>query len=63
MTGAPADRGFTLAAPAASRLPATLALRSQGDATHIALDDSGERGIDIRNKLGRADGTQVFSGI
>jgi NDP-sugar pyrophosphorylase family protein len=57
----PLDR--LLAAHAASGLPVTLALRSQGDATHIALDDSGERVIDIRNKLGRADGTHVFSGI
>jgi NDP-sugar pyrophosphorylase family protein len=57
----PLDR--LLAAHAASGLPVTLALRSQGDATHIALDESGERVVDIRHMLGRAEGTHVFSGI
>ena len=47
----------------ASGLPVTLALRSVGDARHIALDPSGTRVIDIREKLGRALGSHVFSGI
>ena len=41
----------------------TLALRSTGDATHIALDETGERVIDIRAKLGITEGTHVFTGI
>jgi NDP-sugar pyrophosphorylase family protein len=45
----------------ASGLPVTLALRSQGDARHIAWQDG--KVIDIRNRLGRAEGTHVFSGI
>lgn len=40
----------------------TLALRSEGEAKHIALDDRG-RVADIRRILDRADGTKVFSGI
>lgn len=40
----------------------TLALRSDGPAKHIALDDSGKV-VDIHRMLGRADGTKVFSGI
>ena len=52
-----------IAAHAASGLPVTLALRSEGDAKHIALDDSGTRCIDIRGMLERAAGTHVFSGI
>jgi len=52
-----------IAAHKASGLPVTLALRSQGKATHIALDPSGSRVIDIHEKLGRAAGTHVFSGI
>lgn len=55
----PLDR--LIAAHEASGNPVTLALRSQGDAKHIALD--GDRAIDIRGKLGRAEGTHVFSGI
>ena len=49
------------AAHEASGLPVTLALRSQGDAKHIAME--GDRVVDIRGKLGKADGTHVFSGI
>lgn len=41
--------------------PVTLALRSDGVARHIAIE--GDRAIDIRGKLGRAEGTHVFSGI
>lgn len=40
----------------------TLALRSEGEAKHIALDDRGQV-TDIRGMLGRADGMKVFSGI
>lgn len=40
----------------------TLALRSEGEAKHIALDDRGQV-TDIHRMLGRADGTKVFSGI
>jgi mannose-1-phosphate guanylyltransferase len=50
-----------VAAHEASGLPVTLALRSDGVAKHIALD--GDRAIDIRGMLGRAEGTHVFSGI
>ena len=46
-----------------SGLPVTLGLRSDGVAKHIALDETGERVIDIRNKLGKAEGTHVFSGV
>ncbi len=52
-----------IAAHEASGLPVTLALRSNGDARHIALDPSGTRCTDIRGRLGRAEGTHVFSGI
>jgi mannose-1-phosphate guanylyltransferase len=52
-----------LTAHAASGLPVTLALRSNGEAKHIALDASGTRCTDIRGRLGRAEGTHVFSGI
>jgi len=52
-----------IAAHEASGLPVTLALRSQGEAKHIALDDSMTQVTDIRRLLGRADGTHVFSGI
>jgi len=52
-----------IAAHEASGLPVTLALRSNGDAKHIALDESGTRCTDIRGRLGRAEGTHVFSGI
>jgi NDP-sugar pyrophosphorylase family protein len=46
-----------------SGLPVTLGLRSDGVAKHIALDETGERVIDIRNKLGKAEGSHVFSGV
>lgn len=57
----PLDRLIT--AHELSGLPVTLALRSDGVATHIALDESGTRVVDIRNLLGISDGTHVFSGI
>lgn len=50
-----------ISAHEASGNPVTLALRSQGDAKHIAIE--GDLAIDIRGKLGRAEGTHVFSGI
>ncbi len=52
-----------IAAHQASALPVTLALRSHGDARHIALDPTGKRVIDIRKSLGVAEGTHVFTGI
>lgn len=52
-----------IAAHHASGLPVTLALRSSGDARHIALDATGTRAIDIRHQLGTAPGTHLFSGI
>ncbi len=55
----PLDR--LIAAHESSGLPVTLALRSDGVAKHIAL--AGDRAVDIRGMLGRAEGTHVFSGI
>lgn len=52
-----------IAAHQASGNPVTLALRSEGEARHIALNADGTSVWDIRNKLGRSDGTHVFSGI
>jgi len=52
-----------VAAHEASGLPVTLALRSAGEAKHIALDEGGTRCTDIRGRLGRAEGTHVFSGV
>ena len=52
-----------IAAHHASGRPVTLALRSEGNAQHIALDASGSVVTDIHHKLGRAHGTHVFSGI
>lgn len=52
-----------VAAHGASGRAVTLALRSQGQAKHIALDASGGLVTDIRGMLGRAEGTHVFSGI
>ncbi|MEI7911140.1 MAG: sugar phosphate nucleotidyltransferase [Verrucomicrobiota bacterium] len=52
-----------IAAHAASGLPVTLGVRSNGEARHLALDASGSRCTDIRGRLGRAEGTHVFSGI
>jgi NDP-sugar pyrophosphorylase family protein len=57
----PLDR--LLAAHLASGNPVTLALRSAGVAKHIALDPSLNRVIDIRERLSRAAGTHVFTGI
>ncbi len=50
-----------LAAHEASGHVVTLALRSEGVAKHIALE--GDRVVDIRELLGRAPGTHVFSGV
>jgi mannose-1-phosphate guanylyltransferase len=55
--------GRLIAAHQASGLPVTLALRSQGVAKHIALDASSTRVLDIRNLLGRRNGTHTFTGI
>lgn len=55
----PLDR--LIAAHETSGNPVTLALRSDGVAKHIALD--GARAIDIRNLLGRAEGTHQFTGV
>lgn len=52
-----------IAAHQVSGLPVTLALRSQGEAKHIALDASMTQVTDIRRLLGRVDGTHVFTGI
>ena len=52
-----------IAAHETSGLPVTLALRSHGDAKHIAIDPTRTRVTDIRKYLGQADGTHVFSGI
>lgn len=52
-----------IAAHRASSLPVTLALRSTGDALHVAIDPSGARVTDIRGKLGVSEGTHLFSGI
>lgn len=52
-----------IAAHEVSGLPVTLALRSQGEAKHIALDEGGSHVTDIRAMLGKAEGTHVFSGI
>lgn len=47
----------------ASGLPVTLALRSAGEARHVALDAGGTRVADIRGLLGTAAGTHVFAGV
>lgn len=52
-----------VAAHQASGMKVTLALRSSGDAKHIAVNEDGTRVTDIRNMLGRGGGTHVFSGI
>lgn len=57
----PLDR--LIAAHEASGLPVTLALRSEAEAKHIAIDPTGTRVTDIRNTLGVAEGTHGFSGI
>lgn len=55
------DLPALIAAHEASDAVVTLALRSQGVAKHIALE--GDRVVDIREMLGRAPGTHVFSGV
>ncbi len=50
-----------IAAHQASPCPVTLAVRSTGDATPIAME--GDRVKDIRGMLGLAEGTHVFTGI
>jgi mannose-1-phosphate guanylyltransferase len=57
----PLDR--LIAAHEASDCPVTLALRSTGLATHIALNEAGDRVTDIRAKLGISEGSHVFTGI
>lgn len=52
-----------IAAHEASGLPVTLAMRSTGGDKRVALDDSLKRVLDVRNNLGIAKGTHVFSGI
>lgn len=52
-----------IAAHQASGLPVTLAVRSVGEARHIALNHIEDRVTDIRNLLGKSDGTHVFTGI
>jgi len=52
-----------IAAHQASGRPVTLALRSAGEAKHIALDASQTCVTDIRGRLGRAEGSHLFSGI
>ena len=55
--------GRLIAAHEASDCPVTLALRSRGDATHIALNETADRVTDIRAKLGISEGSHVFTGI
>ncbi|MFC7337972.1 sugar phosphate nucleotidyltransferase [Haloferula chungangensis] len=50
-----------MAAHEASGNVVTLALRSDGVAKHIAIEDG--QVLDIRKMLGKAEGTHVFSGI
>lgn len=52
-----------IAAHESSGNPVTLALRSEGDARFIALDETGCLVRDVRGLLGRAEGTHVFTGI
>ncbi|MBK1883343.1 NTP transferase domain-containing protein [Luteolibacter pohnpeiensis] len=52
-----------IAAHKASGLPVTLAVRSTGHAKHIALNKIEDRVTDIRNKLGKGEGTHLFTGI
>jgi NDP-sugar pyrophosphorylase family protein len=52
-----------ISAHEASGLPVTIALRSVGSARHIALDATKTRVTDIRERLGLAVGTHVFTGI
>ena len=55
--------GKLIAAHQASGMKVTLALRSTGVAKHIAVNEACSRVTDIRNSLGRGEGTHVFSGI
>jgi NDP-sugar pyrophosphorylase family protein len=57
------DLAALMSAHRASGFTATLALRSQGTAQHIARDAATGQVLDIRNRLGRAEGTHVFTGI
>ena len=52
-----------IAAHKASGLPVTLAVRSTGPAPHIALNHIEDRVVDIRNHLGKSEGTHLFTGI
>jgi mannose-1-phosphate guanylyltransferase len=52
-----------IAAHEASGLPVTLAVRSFGEARHIALNHIEDRVTDIRELLGKATGTHIFTGI
>ena len=52
-----------IAAHQASGLPVTLAVRSTGPAKHIALNQIEDRVTDIRNMLGKSDGSHLFTGI
>ncbi|RYD38542.1 MAG: hypothetical protein EOP87_01395 [Verrucomicrobiaceae bacterium] len=52
-----------VAAHKASGLPVTLAVRSFGEARHIALNHIEDRVTDIRGMLGKSEGTHVFTGI
>jgi mannose-1-phosphate guanylyltransferase len=52
-----------VAAHKASGLPVTIAVRSFGDARHIALNHIEDRVTDIRAMLGKSEGTHVFTGI
>jgi len=56
------DLGKLAEAHEASGDEVTLALRSEGKAKHIALGEDG-RVVDIRDMLGIAEGSHVFSGI
>ena len=53
--------GALMKAHEASGNVVTLALRSEGVAKHIAVEDG--QIFDIRNMLGKGEGTHVFSGI
>ena len=52
-----------IAAHESSGLPVTLALRSGGADKRIAFDPASHLVVDVRNELGIAKGTHVFSGI
>lgn len=52
-----------MSAHEASGMPVTLALRSSGPSQHVATNATGERVTDIRNILGRGEGTHLFTGI